>query len=206
MQILGLYFGISRNILKTLKEFHNAQLFFPIVLALEREGFISTPDHISIFPPFYSVDRCATTPQLLAQSFCEDQGSYLVADPKNVRELSIYLVDSSDIPSISALARNMAISFPHITYLNLCFERRCDIVSFLIVINVYNRTNGICIIFLAISEDKRRFLLFLQFEWRKHLWLVTGKYLIEVSSIWYPTGNCCSVIGVFCGPWSYSPS
>jgi hypothetical protein len=140
LQILGLYNGSSGTIIKTLKEFHDAQLFFPIVLTLEREGFRPSPDHISIFPAFYSEDRRATIPQLLAQSFCKDQGHYMVADPNEVRELSIYLVDSSDIPSISALAKNMVVSFPQIDYLNLCFERRCDIVSFLFVIDDYNRT------------------------------------------------------------------
>ena len=64
----------------------------------------------------------------------------MVADPNNVRELSIYLVDSSDISSISELAKNMAVSFPQINHLNLCLERRCEIVSFLIVIEYYNRT------------------------------------------------------------------
>ena len=134
LQILGLYDGAPRDVVKTLKEFHNAQLLSPIVLTLERESFTPDPDHISIFPPFYSVDRCATIHQLLAQSFCKDQGSYMVANPNNVRELSIYLVDSSDILSISALAKNMAVSFPQIGCLNLCFECQCDIVSVLIVV------------------------------------------------------------------------
>ena len=133
MQILGLYNGGSRKILKTLSEFHNAQLSFPIILTLEREGLISSPDHICIFPPFYSVDRCATIHQLMTQSFCRDQGSYMVADPNNVRILSFYLVNSSDIPTISALAKNMAMSFPQISYLNLCFKSRCEIVSFLLL-------------------------------------------------------------------------
>jgi hypothetical protein len=141
LQILGLYTpGGARSILKTLKEFYNAQLFFPIVLILEREDFSPRPDHITIFPAFYSVDRCATMHQLLAQSLCKDQGSYMVANPNNFFTLSIYLIDSSDMPSISALAKNMAVSFPQICYLNLYFERRCDIVSFLFVIDDYNRT------------------------------------------------------------------
>ena len=66
----------------------------------------------------------------------------MVANPNSVRELSFYLIDSSDIPSISALAKNMAVSFPQIGYLNLCFERRCEIVSLLIVIDDYNRTRS----------------------------------------------------------------
>ena len=63
----------------------------------------------------------------------------MVANPNNILELSIYLIDSSDITSISALAKNMAVSFPRIGYINLCFEHQCDIVSFLIVIGDYDR-------------------------------------------------------------------
>jgi hypothetical protein len=155
LQILGLYSpGGTRSILKTLKELHDAQLFFPIVLTLQRESFTPYPDHISIFPAFYSVDRRATIHQLLAQSLCKDQGQYMVANPNDVRELSIYLVDSSDMPSISesALAKNMAVSFPQIDYLNLCFERRleCDIVSFLSL--MLPDLKGIYII-LAVTGD-----------------------------------------------------
>ena len=135
LQILGLYSPRgTRSILKTLKELHNAQLFLPIVLILERESFTPYPDHISIFPAFYSVDRCATIHQVLAKSFCKDQGFYMVANTDNIRELSIYLTDSSDMPSVFALAKNMALSFPQIGNLNLCFERRSGIVSFLFTI------------------------------------------------------------------------
>ena len=55
----------------------------------------------------------------------------MVAKADSVRELSIYLIDSSDLPSIYALAKDMAVSFPEINWLYLRFERRCDIVSFL---------------------------------------------------------------------------
>ena len=78
--------------------------------------------------------------QVLAESFCKDQGSYLVANAENVYKLSIYLIDSSDLPSISALAKNMAVRFPRIGWLHLWFERRCEIVSFLFTIDDYNRT------------------------------------------------------------------
>jgi hypothetical protein len=142
LQILGLYGpGIlnPRIVLKTLKELHN-QLFLPIVLTLERESFITVVDHISIFPTFYSVDRQATIPQGLVQSFCEDQGNYMVAKAENIIQLSIYLVDSSGIPSIYALAKDMAVSFPGIHGLNLLFERRCEIVSFLLTVDDYNCT------------------------------------------------------------------
>ena len=59
-----------------------------------------------------------------------------------IREMSIYLIDSSDMPSIYALAKDMAVSFPRIDYLNFWFERRCEIVSILLIVTVnsYNRT------------------------------------------------------------------
>jgi hypothetical protein len=105
---------------------------------LEHKRIFNVPHHISIFPAFYSVDRCATISQLLAQSLCK--GGYIVTRADDVRELSIYLVESSDMPSIYALAKDMAVSFPRIGRLNLWFERRCEIVSFLLTVDVYNRT------------------------------------------------------------------
>ena len=59
----------------------------------------------------------------------------MVAKMNNIRKLSIYLIDSSDIPStITTLAKNMSVSFPQISYLNLCFKRRCQIVNFLLLL------------------------------------------------------------------------
>ena len=133
LQILGLYCGSPKKVVKTLKnlKLHNAELYLPIVLILERVYYIpSSPDHISIFPAFYSVDRRATIPQVLVQSFSKDQGNFMVARAEGVRKLSIYLNDSSEMPSISALAKDMAVNFPQIDWLNLIFERRCEIVSF----------------------------------------------------------------------------
>ena len=101
------------------------------------------PDHISIFPAFYSVDRRGTIYQVLAKSFCKDYGMLAKAD--KVNELSIYLIDSSEMPSIFALAKDMAVIFPQIGSLNLWFERRCEIVSLLLTLNDYN-LKGICII------------------------------------------------------------
>ena len=142
LQILGLYTRRPRktpkNILKTLKELHNTQSFLPIVLTLENGSFSAVPDHISIFPAFYSVDRRATIPQAVAQSFCKHQASYMVAEA-DVRELSIYLIDRSDVSSISALAKELAVNFPQIIWLNLCFEHRYEIVSFLLSMTC-NRT------------------------------------------------------------------
>jgi len=128
LQILGLFYPrCRRNILKTLKELHNAQLFLPIVFTLEREGGVISIDHIGIFPMFYSVDRRTTIPRVLAESFCKDQGSCMLSRADSIRELSIYLNDSSDLPSIYALAKDMAVSFSRIGWLNLYFERRCEI-------------------------------------------------------------------------------
>jgi len=132
LQIFGIYehgsYG-SRHIAETLKELHNAQSFLPIVVILAREGFLPYARHITTFPLFYSVDRWATMHQVLTQSFCKDQGYSLVANADNIDELSIYLIDYSDIPSISALLKSMAVGFPRIHYLNLCFDRRPEIPS-----------------------------------------------------------------------------
>jgi hypothetical protein len=89
---------------------------------------------------FYSVDRrtTVTISQVLTQSFCKDnlKSKYMLAQAERVRKLSIYLIDSSDMPSIYALAKDMAVSFPRIGWLDLWFERRCEIVSFLLTITV----------------------------------------------------------------------
>jgi hypothetical protein len=130
------------SILITLKELHNVQLFLPIVLTLKCHEFNQCPVHVSIFPAFYSVDRRAAIPQVLAQSFYKDRGDYKVAGRKvgRVYELSIYLIESSDIPSICALAKDMPLKFIRVKKLNLFFERRCVIVSFLFTVDDYDRT------------------------------------------------------------------
>ena len=91
---------------------------------------------ITIFPAFYSVDRRSTISQVLAKvsnNFDrQGGGDYMNAEPYNVTQLSIYLIDSSDLPSIYALAKDMGVSFPRIEWLTLRFERRCEIVSILL--------------------------------------------------------------------------
>ena len=128
--------AIQSRSLSTLKELHDAQLFIPIVLTLQFEGVRFCPNHISIFPSFYSVDRRATIAQALSQSLLKNQANHLSSTPDNFVELSIYLIDSSDImmPSISALAKDMATSFRRIRRLNLSFKHRCGIVSFLLTV------------------------------------------------------------------------
>ena len=131
--------GPRKNILKTLKEFHNAQLFLPIIVTFEREISTTLIDRISIFPEFYSADRRTTIPLLLAQSFCKDENNYMFAKADYVHELSIYLIDPSDMPSIYALVKDIAVTFSQIGYINLFFERRCKIVSFLFIADNYKR-------------------------------------------------------------------
>ena len=98
------------------------------------------PDHIRIYMASYSVDRYPTIHQVLAQTAQSFQDDCPILH-KHLA-LSIYLIDSSDMPraSIYALAKAMAVSFPHIGSLNLWFERRCEIVSFLLTFNDCNRT------------------------------------------------------------------
>ena len=59
----------------------------------------------------------------------------MAAKADNISQLSIYLIDSSDIPSIHGFAKDMALSFPHIIRFNLWFEGRCEIVSFLLTVD-----------------------------------------------------------------------
>ena len=107
---------------------------------LERKRFYAVPDHISIFPAFYSVGRRTTIRKVLTQSFCK--GNYMVAGADDILELSIYMIEYaySDMSSVYGLAKDMAVSFPRIGRLNLWFERRCEIVSFLLTFDDSNRT------------------------------------------------------------------
>ena len=134
MQILGIY-GIYDKVklLGTLKRLQNSQLHLPVVITLESSSY-SGFAKISIFPAFYSIGRHPAIHQVLAESFDKDPGSYTLADAGRISQLSIYLVDSCDIPSIHALAKNMNTSFPKIDYLTFCFENSCEIVSFLLII------------------------------------------------------------------------
>ena len=100
-------------------------------------GPVVFPVLICIFPAFCSVDRYAAIPQVLAQYFCKDQGKFSVAKAENICGFSIYLTDSSNMPSICALAKDMLASFPQIRWLNLWFERRCEIVIFLLTASEY---------------------------------------------------------------------
>jgi hypothetical protein len=134
LQILGLYNPRRRSsVLKILKELRNAQLFLPIIFMHASASYGDTFTSITIYPAFCSVDPHAEIPQVLVQSLCRDHKT------ENSTRLSVYLVDSSDIPSLYALAKDMAVSFPRFDHLYLFFERQCEIVSFLLTVNHYNR-------------------------------------------------------------------
>jgi hypothetical protein len=134
LQILGIYEYYDEEVgfLGTLKRLQNFQLHLPVVVTLECD-FYDVFDKISIFPAFYSIDRYPTIYQVLAESFDKDQSSYRLAHKSNtVFGLSIYLVDSYDMPSIHVLTKNMTMRFPGLFSLTFCFENPCEIVSFLL--------------------------------------------------------------------------
>ena len=54
----------------------------------------------------------------------------MVAKADNISQLSIYLIDFSDIPSIYGFTKDMVVRFPRIGWFNLWFEGRSEIVSF----------------------------------------------------------------------------
>ena len=140
MQIIALNApGGPRNILKTFKELHDAELFFPIIVTFERESSTGLINRISIFPSFYFGDHRATIPLLLAQSFCKDDNNYMFGIAEYVHELFIYLIDPPDMPSIYALVKDTAVTFSQIRYINLFFERLCKIVSFLFTVDNHKR-------------------------------------------------------------------
>ena len=118
--------------MKPLKRFHDAQSSLPIIFTLRRKGVYAVYTHISFFASLYSVDRSASIHQLLVKSFEEDRGYHVSADVDRVYDLSVYLIDPSDMPTVHALTKGMAVSFPCISRLNFWFERRCEIVSFLL--------------------------------------------------------------------------
>ena len=100
---------------------------------MKREGYDPALDHISIFPAFYSVDRTTTVHETLIKSLDKDQSRHLNPD------LWVYLTDSSDMPTIHALAKIMARHSPAFWRLSFRFMRPCEIVSFSLTINCYYR-------------------------------------------------------------------
>ena len=137
LQILGLYFSRLSSPLKTLKKLHDAQFYLPIVLTFDSLSFSSIPDGIKIFPDLYSVDRRATISQALAQSICKGRSNCMVIKADNIVHLSIYMIDSSDMPYVYALAKEVAEIFPRIHWLYLWFERGPKIVSLILTVDDY---------------------------------------------------------------------
>ena len=67
--------------------------------------------------------------QVLAKIVDNDQqGGF-----NRVSSLYIYLFDSRDMPSITMLTMNMAVTFPQIKRITVCFEHQCGIVSSLLI-------------------------------------------------------------------------
>jgi hypothetical protein len=112
-------------------------------------------DRISVFPAFNSIDRRPSIYQVLAESFDKlgDRSLYTLAD---ISGLSIYLVDTCNMPSIHVLIKNMTTTFPNLTRLNFRFENPCKIVSFLLTMTVIE-LKGICVI-SASTGDKENYL------------------------------------------------
>ena len=117
-------------------------------------------NRVGIFPAFYSIDRHPTIHQVLANSFNKDQSSYTlpVVDAGEISALSIYLVDSCDMPNIHALTKNMTMTFPKITILNFCFENSCEIVSFLLTMIILEFKRRALYVISANAGDEENYL------------------------------------------------
>ena len=132
--------GYPTDLLETLKQFDrdNAQLFLPVIFKMDYiTNYFPNPPafhEITIFPAFYSADRITTIRQVLAESLEKHQNLDAVVD------LCICLIDCSEMHIIHALAKDMAAIFPQIKRLHFSFERRCEIVSFLLIIDDYDHT------------------------------------------------------------------
>jgi hypothetical protein len=130
LQILGLYSPSNPgNILKTLKELHDAQLFLPIIVTFERESLTTLIDRISIFPAFCSVDRRATIPLLLVQSFCKDQDNDTFPIANYVHELFTWFVGHRSAWQIRVLSLFYIFLFIYFTSAKLvvimiCFQNK----------------------------------------------------------------------------------
>jgi hypothetical protein len=156
LQILGIYkdYGNEAGFLGTFKRLQSAQLHLPVIveLGVDFNGYFNK---ISVFPAFNSIDRRPSIYQVLAESFDKlgDRSPYMLSD---ISGLSIYLVDSCDMPSIHVLIKDMTTTFPDLTWLNFCFENPCKIVSFLLTMTVIE-LKSICVI-SASTGDKENYL------------------------------------------------
>ena len=142
LQILGIYNlkGCDDEVgfMESLKhwQLQNVHLHLPVIVVLQCDDYTLDPKYycVCIFPTFYSIDRHSTIHRVLANSFAKDQSSYTlpVADAGEISQLSIFLVDPCDMPSVHALTKNLTITFPKITTLNFSFKNPCEIVSFFV--------------------------------------------------------------------------
>ena len=175
LQILGICSNDNDfNLVETLKVLHNTHSPLPIIFAVGTSDSDSHHEYISIFPTFYSVDRWATMPQLLVESFNKDQGSEMRIEMDRASQLSIYLIDFSDIAAIRGLAKDMATNFSQIFVLLFAFKRPCEIVvSFLYQLPLAPWIWRIFYI-LAITGNKRSHLFLPQCDWLELCSLAQG--------------------------------
>ena len=126
------YYGKDTGFFATLKRLQNAQSHLPVVFTFDHGNFQHEGiTRIIIFPPFYD----STIHQVLAEYHDIDQDSHKsrlpVAAAHLIDALSIYLIDSYDLPSIHVLTENVAMTFSNIFMLTISIENPCkNIVSF----------------------------------------------------------------------------
>jgi len=126
LQILGIYdfYDGKGSFQESLKSLQNDQLHLPIVITLENDRKDSF-DSIGIFPAFYPIDRYPAIHQVLVELFQDPFSSYMLTVKC---ELTIYLFDSCDMPSIHVLTKNLTMA-SQIISLNFNFENPCEIPS-----------------------------------------------------------------------------
>ncbi|RDB30089.1 hypothetical protein Hypma_014007 [Hypsizygus marmoreus] len=124
LQLLAIYTnGGDTELLRKLISLRSSEptASFPIIVALERESFLPFYDHISVFPTFCRALRSAIFPSC-AESFLQDDSRGLVASVDEVSQVSIYLAELSTPGIIHDMLRDMARSFPLVSWLNIALE------------------------------------------------------------------------------------
>jgi hypothetical protein len=130
LQLLGIYtWGGDETLLEVLKSLDaaNSPLKLPIVFALERESFLPSYDHLSVFPAFYP-NRSAIC-QAFADSFEQDVNCHIGTEKASVSQVSIYLRDFSDMALFRTILEDVVQSFPRVNWLNLSIEDPKHLVS-----------------------------------------------------------------------------
>jgi hypothetical protein len=91
-------------------------------------------DNFAVFPTFYSVDRNAANHKILVDFLNKD-----LTRVERSRVSRVYLyMNPSNMPTIHALAKDMAVIFPQILVIHLVFEYHYHIVSFLLTLDEYD--------------------------------------------------------------------